>query len=163
MAGQVTIWEQASQAILALLNAPGPMAVAYRDRFEAVGQSEIAFNVFSTKIDIGYDCDQRAAHVEAIITVRLCVAGTAGDPDATPPVPAVPVSTVADPLVLYAWKVICADPTLGQLVTDTYPGEIETGFVDKSSSDQVCVDISFHVNVEVGRFDPSINMTFMGL
>jgi hypothetical protein len=152
MAGKITIWEQASQAILALLNAPGSPAVAYRDRFEAVSQSEIAFKVFSTKIDIGYDCDQRAAHVEAVITVRLCVSGAAK----------IPISTVADPLVLWAWKQICLDPTLGQLVSDVYPGEIETGYVDKSASDQVCVDISFHVNVEVGRFDPSINMTYPG-
>lgn len=145
-----TLWEQAAQAILALLNAPGSPAVAYRDRFEAVGQSEIAFNLYNTKITPSYDCDQRAAHVDALLTLRLSVAGAA----------AVPIGTVADPLVLYAWRVICLDPTLGQLVTDTYPGEIETGYVDKSSSDQVCVDISFHVNVEVGRFDPSINMTY---
>jgi hypothetical protein len=145
-----TVWEQASQAILAMLNAPGSPAVAYRDRFEAVGQSEIAFNLYSTKIDIGYDCDQRAAHVDAVLTLRLSI-GAVG---------ATPLSTLADPLVLYAWQTICLDPTLGQLVTDVYPGEVETGYIDKSSSDQVCVDISFHVNVEVGRFDPSINMVY---
>jgi hypothetical protein len=72
------------------------------------------------------------------------------------------VDLVADPLVLWAWKSICLDTTLGQLVTDTYIDNIEIGYVDKSSSDQVCVDITVRVEVSVGRFDPSINLSYPG-
>jgi hypothetical protein len=67
---------------------------------------------------------------------------------------------VADPIVLWAWQRIRIDPTLGQLVEDVYIDNIEIGYVDKSSSDQVCVDMTIRVEVEVSRNDPSLNMTY---
>jgi len=155
-----TIWTQAATAILDALNGAGSPASAYRDRFEAVDSSEIAFNLFSTKVSISYTGAHDSASVDATITVRLSVGGIAADP--VTGAAAVPVSLVADPLVLWAWRVVRANPTLCGLVSDVYPEEIETGYIDKSSSDQVCVDISFHVVVEVGRDDPSLNRTFMG-
>jgi hypothetical protein len=61
---------------------------------------------------------------------------------------------------LWAWQRIRIDPTLGQLVEDVYIDNIEIGYVDKSSSDQVCVDMTIRVEVEVSRNDPSLNMTY---
>jgi hypothetical protein len=70
------------------------------------------------------------------------------------------VDLAADPLVQWAWTQIRRDPTLGQLVEDVYVDNIEIGYVDKSASDQVCVDMTIRVEVEVGRNDPSINKTY---
>jgi hypothetical protein len=148
MAGQVTIWTQAATAIMAALNAPGSPALAWRARFEAVGQSETAFNLFPTKIDCKYECAQDSVKIDATMTVRAYVEATSQ------------VDLVADPLVLWTWKQIRRDPTLGQLVEDVYIDNIEIGYLDKSASDQVCVDITVRVEVEVGRNDPSVNMTY---
>lgn len=145
-----TVWTQAATNMLAALNASGSPATAWRARFEAVDEAETALNLFPTKIDCKYDCDNRAVNIDATFTVRAYVAATDQ------------VDLAFDPLILWAWKQIRADPTLGQTVADVYIDNIEIGYVDKSSSDQVCVDITVRVEVAVGRDDPSINLTYAG-
>jgi hypothetical protein len=145
-----TVWTQAATAILALLNAAGCPATAYRARFETVGQTETAYNLFPTKIDVKQDNAGDSASIDATFTVRAYVAATND------------VDLAFDPLVVWAWKQIRKDPTLGQLVSDAYINNIEIGYLDKSASDQVCVDITVRVEVEVGRNDPSVNMTYLG-
>jgi hypothetical protein len=46
-------------------------------------------------------------------------------------------------------------------VEDVYVDNIEIGYVDKSASDQVCVDMTIRVEVEVDRNNPSINRTYL--
>jgi hypothetical protein len=145
-----TIWTRAATAILAALNAEGSPATAYRTRFEAVEASETAFNLFATDIDCKYDdCANDSVKIDQPLTLRIYV-------DATNE-----VDLVADPLVLWAWKQIRLDPTLGQLVSDVYIDNIKIGYMDKSASDQICVDITVRVEVEVDRNDPSINKTYL--
>lgn len=144
----LTIWTQAASAILDALNAPGAPAVFYRARFEAVGNTETAGNLFPTKIDCRYECAQDSVQIDATMVVRASIAATDQ------------VDLVADPIVLWAWQRIRLDPTLGQLVSDVYVDNIEIGYADKSASDQVCVDMAIRVEVAVGRNDPSLNMTY---
>jgi hypothetical protein len=144
-----TVWTQAATAILSALNAAGAPATFYRARFAATGQAETAGNLFPTKIDCKYDCAQDSVSIDATMVVRVDTAATEE------------VDLTADPLVLWAWKRIRLDPTLGQLVEDVYIDNIEIGYVDKSSSDQVCIDITVRVEVEVDRNDPSINKTYL--
>jgi hypothetical protein len=146
-----TLWTQATTAILAQLNATGAPATFYRARFAATGSTETAGNVFPTKIDCKYDCDQRATRIDASIVVRVDLAATDE------------VDLAVDYLILWAWKQIRMDPTLGLLVEDVYVDNIEIGYLDKSSSDKVCVDITVRVEVSVGRDDPSQNKTYGSL
>jgi hypothetical protein len=147
----VTVWTQAATAIMTALNAPGAPATFYRARFEAVGASETAGNLFPTKIDCKYeDAAHNSASIDAAMVVRAYVSATDQ------------VDLATDPLVLWAWRRIRRDPTLGQLVSDVYIDNIEMGYVDKSSSDQVCVDMTIRVEVDVDRDDPSINMSYPG-
>jgi hypothetical protein len=144
-----TVWTQAVTAILAALNAPGSPATFYRARFEAVGNAETAGNLYPTKIDCKYECAQDSVKIDASMVVRASIAATDQ------------VDLAADPLVLWAWQRIRVDSTLGQLVEDAYIDNIEIGYVDKSASDQVCVDMTIRVEVEVDRNDPSINKTYL--
>jgi hypothetical protein len=145
-----TLWTQAATAVLAALNAAGKPATFFRARFEAVSQTQApAGNLFPTKIDCRYtEAARDSVSIDASMVVRCYVAATDQ------------VDLAADPLVLWAWKQIRSDPTLGALVTDTYIDNIEIGYVDKASTDQVCVDLTIRVEVEVGRDDPSVNMTY---
>lgn len=142
------VWTQAVTNLLAALNIGGQPCAPYRARFEAVSQSETALNVFPHKIDLKYDDARDSAKVGAEIIVRLYV-GTTSE-----------VDLALDPLILWAWRQVRADPTLGGVVTDAYVEGIEIGYLDKASSDQVCADMTIRVEVEVGRDDPSINMTY---
>jgi hypothetical protein len=144
----MTIWTQAVSNLLAALNATGSPAVTWRARFEAVGVAESALNLFPTRISITYACANDSASTEAKIIVRAYTAATSE------------VDVAVDPLVLWAWQCIRRDPTLGEIVSDARVEEVEMGYLDKSASDQVCVDITVCVNVEVGRDDPSINKTY---
>jgi hypothetical protein len=102
-----TVWTQAATAILSALNASGAPAKFYRARFEAVSESETAGNLYPTKIDCKYDCAQDSVKIDASMVMRANVA--AGNE----------VDLVADPIVLWAWRRIRLDATLGQLVEDT--------------------------------------------
>jgi len=146
-----TVWTRAATQILAALNASGSPATAWRARFEAVSQDEIGFNLFPTKIDCKYqEVANDSVGIDATFVVRGYVSAAEN------------VDLAFDPLVLWAWKQIRKDPTLGQLVSDVYIDNIEIGYLDKSSSDQVCVDITVRVEVTVGRDDPSVNTTYFG-
>ena len=149
MAG-TSIWTQAITQILAVLNAAMSPATAYRARFEAVAASDVAYNVFPHKIDVKQDASREAATVDASVVIRIYVADTDQ------------VDLALDPLVVWAWQQIRQDPTLGGLVTDVYVDNIEIGYLDKSSSDQVCADMTIRVEVDVSRDDPSVNKTYPG-
>ena len=95
------------------------------------------------------DAARDAVKIDASFVVRGYVAATEE------------VDVPADAIVLWAWKQVRADPTLGQLVSDVYVDNIELGYVDKSASDQVCVDMTIRVEVEVDRNDPSVNKTYL--
>ena len=144
-----TIWTQAVTRILDTLNAPDAPCEFYRARFEAVGEDETAGNVFPAKIDCKYDCAQDSVKIDASVTVRGYVTENNQ------------ADLAADVIVLWAWRRVRIDPSLGQLVEDVYPDNIELGYLDKAQSDQVCVDITFRVEVEVDRNDPSVNKTWM--
>jgi len=146
----VTVWTQAATNYLAALNAPGSPAIAWRTRFEAVAETETALNLFATKINVNYGNSNDSASIDSKFTVRGYVAATNQ------------VDLAADPLVLWAWTQLRADPTLGRTVSDARVESIEIGYVDKSESDQVCVDMTICVEVEVGRDNPSINKTYLG-
>ena len=146
MAAQ-TLWTQAATALLAALNAPGSPAITYRARYEAMAQAQTAFNLFPTKIAVKYDCANDSADVEGTFVIRAYTNATSQ------------VDLAADPLVAWAWKQLRTDPTLGGIATDAYITEIEMGYVEKSSTDQICVDISSCVVMQVGRDDPTLNMS----
>ncbi|MGA7887612.1 MAG: hypothetical protein WCA44_17900 [Acidobacteriaceae bacterium] len=144
-----TIWTQAVSAILAKLTVSGAPADAYRARFEAVQQNETAFNLFPATIECTQSAEAHdAVTISADVVVRIYAAATDE------------VDLALDPLVLWAWRQVRADPTLGQLVSDAYPTKIEIGYLDKSSSDQVCADMTIRVEVDVDRDDPSVNKTY---
>jgi hypothetical protein len=149
MAGQ-TQWTIATTNLIAALNAAGSPATVWRARFEDVSADETAFNVFPTKISVRQDHANDSAGISAAIVVRGYIAATNE------------VDLAADALVLWAWKQARLDPTLGQVVSDCYVEDIELGYVDKSATDQVCADITFRVEMEVGRNDPSVNKTYIG-
>ncbi len=140
-----TLWTQAATAILTALNAPGSPATAYRARYEAIAQAQTAFNLFPTKMAVKYSGANDSAEVEATFVVRAYTSATTQ------------VDLVADPLVAWAWQQLRIDPTLGGVATDAYITDIEMGYVEKTSSDQICVDISICVEMQVGRDDPTLN------
>lgn len=145
----VTVWTQAATNYLAALNAAGSPATIWRTRFEAMDSGEVALNLFVTKIGVSYTGANDSASIEARFTVRGTVSATNQ------------VDLAADPLVLWAWKQLRIDPSLGGVVSDARIEDVEMGYVDKAVSDEICVDITVCVNVEVGRDDPSINKTFL--
>jgi hypothetical protein len=150
MPSDQTIWTQAGTAILEALNADGSPAEAWRARYEAIEEDVIAFNLFPTMIDVKQgDAAHDSVSIDATFVVRGYVSARNE------------VDVQADPLVLWAWRAIRRDPTLGQLVSDVYIDKIEHGYVDQSVSDQVCVDITIRVEVEVDRNDPSVNKTYL--
>jgi hypothetical protein len=145
-----SVWTQAASNYITALNAAGSPATIWRTRFEAVDQSETALNLYATKIEVKYGGANDSASIESRFTVRGYVAATDE------------VDLAADPLVVWAWQQLRIDPSLGQTVSDARIDGIEIGYADKSASDQVCVDISICVEVEVGRDDPTINKTYLG-
>lgn len=145
-----TVWTQAATNYLAALNADGSPATIWRTRFEPTDPAEVALNVFATKVSISYGGANDSASVQAHFTVR----GTAAAINE--------VDLAADPLVLWAWKQLRADPSLGGVVSDARIEDIEMGYADKSSTDEISVDITVCVEVEVDRDDPSINKTYIG-
>jgi len=142
------VWTQAITNLLAALNVGGSPAVAYRARFEAVSADETAFNAFPHKIDCLYGDAHDSVKIGADVVIRISVSATDE------------VDLAMDPLVLWAWRQVRADPTLGGIVTDAYPTGIEIGYLDKAASDQVCADMTIRVEVEVDRNDPSVNKTY---
>jgi hypothetical protein len=146
----VTVWTQAATNYLAALNAAGSPATIWRTRFEPMDPEEIALNVFATKISVSYACANDSASISARFTVR----GTVSAKNE--------VDLAADPLVLWAWQQLRNDPSLGGVVSDARVEDVETGYVDKGSSDEICVDVTICVEVEVDRNNPSINKTYLG-
>lgn len=146
-----TIWTQAGTKIMAALNVPGSPAQAWRARYETIAEDQApAFNLFPTIIDVNQgDTAHDAVKIDATFVVRGYVLSNSE------------VDVQADPLVLWAWRAVRRDATLGKLVTDVYIDKIEHGYVDRSVSDQVCVDITIRVEVEVDRNDPSVNKTYL--
>lgn len=149
----VTVWTQAATNYLAKLNAPGSPATIWRTRFEPIGTDEAqagALNLFATKVSMRYTGANDSASVEAKFTVRGTISATQE------------VDLAADPLVLWAWQQLRNDPSLGGVVSDARVEDIEIGYVDKSASDEICVDVTICVEVEVDRNNPSINKTYLG-
>ena len=142
-----TVWTQAVTAYLARLNAQGSPATVWRTRFEAISAAESpALNVYAAEVRVSYEAHDTAS-IEHETTVRGYVEATDE------------VDVAADPLIVWAWRCLGADPTFGGLVIDARVEKIQFGYLDKSESDKVCVDITICMNVEVGRGDPTINMT----
>lgn len=148
MAAQ-TVWTQAATNYLAALNAAGSPATIWRTRFEAMDSGEVGLNVFATKISVSYT----GANDSASISAKFIVRGTVAATDQ--------VDLAADPLVLWAWQQLRQDPSLGGVVSDARVEDIEMGYADKSASDEICVDITVGVEVEVGRDNPSVNRTYI--
>lgn len=142
------VWTQAATNLLAALNVGGSPADVYRARFEAVGEAEVAFNLFPHKLDFKYEDANDSVKVDATFVIRIYVEAQSE------------VDVSLDPLILWAWRQVRADPTLGGVVTDAYPDNLEIGYLDKSASDQVCADLTIRVEVEVDRNDPSVNKTY---
>ena len=142
-----TIWTQAVTAYLAKLNAAGSPAAVWRTRFEQISDGQApAYNVYAAEVRVSYETHDSAS-IEHETTVRGYVEATNE------------VDVAADPLIVWAWQQLGADPTLGGIVTDSRVEKIQFGYLDKSQSDKVCVDITICMNVEVDRGDPTINMT----
>jgi hypothetical protein len=141
-----TVWTQAATNLLAALNVGGAPATTYRARFEAVGQNETAFNLFPARLDCKYTDAHDSVTVDGEFVIRIYVDSASE------------VDLALDPLVLWAWRQVRADPTLGGVVADAYVASVEIGYLDKSASDQVCADMTIRVQVEVSRDDPSVNM-----
>jgi hypothetical protein len=142
-----SIWTQAATAILSILNIPAAPCVFYRARFEAVADDEVAGNLMPQIIDCRQaDSARDSMNIDFSVVLRCYTAA------------ACEVDLAADPLVVWAWQQIRKDPTLGGLASDAYIDKIEFGYLDKGASDQVCVDITVHVEVTIGRDDPTINM-----
>jgi hypothetical protein len=148
----VTVWTQAATNYLAALNAAGSPATIWRTRFEPIGADEAqagALNLFSTKISVKYTGANDSASVAAHFTVR----GTMSATDE--------VDLAYDPLVLWAWQQLRKDPSLGGTVSDARVEDVEIGYVDKNTSDEICVDVTICVEVEVDRDNPAINRTYL--
>lgn len=150
----VTIWTQAATNYLDALNAvggPAGMSV-WRTRFEAIGADEAqagTLNLFATKVAVRYTGANDSASVEAKFTVRATVSAMEN------------VDLAADPLVLWAWQQLRNDPSLGGVVSDARVEDVEIGYVDKNASDEICVDVTICVEVEVDRDNPAINRTYL--
>ncbi len=143
-----TIWTQAITAYLARLNTTGSPASIWRTRFESISDEQApALNVYAAEVRITYDGAHDCASIEHESTVRGYVAATDQ------------VDLAADPLIVWAWQQLGADPTLGGIVTDSRIEKIQFGYLDKSETDKVCVDITITLNVEVDRGDPTVNRT----
>ncbi len=148
----VTVWTQAATNYLAALNAAGSPATTWRTRFEPIGTDEAqagALNLFATKVAVRYTGANDSASVEAKFTVRGTVSAVNE------------VDVAADPLVLWAWQQLRNDPSLGGVVSDARVEDIEIGYADKSASDEICVDVTICVEVEVDRDNPAINRTYL--
>ena len=155
MANPVTVWTQAATNYLAALNGPGKPANVgiWRTRFEPMDEDEAqagALNMFSTKVSVSYTGANDSASVEAKFTVRGTVAAKHE------------VDLAADPLVSWAWQQLRSDPSLGHIVLDARVEDIEIGYADKAASDEICVDVTICVEVEVDRNNPTINKTYIG-
>jgi hypothetical protein len=140
MAAAQTVWTQAITNYLTALNAPGSPATIWRTRFETVTEQQApALNVFAAKVAVSYeDAAHDSASIEHTTTVRGYVAATDQ------------VDLAADPLVAWAWQRLRVDPTLGQTVSEARVESIEFGYLDKSASDQVCVDIETRRSINPG-------------
>lgn len=143
------VWTRAATNLLAMLEVGGAPAQSYRARFEAIAETETAFNVFPHKIDCrNGDEASDTARIEAEFVIRISVAATDQ------------VDLALDPLVLWAWRQVRGDPTLGGVVDDARVDGIEIGYLDKTASDQVCADMTIRVTVDVDRNDPSVNKSY---
>jgi hypothetical protein len=143
-----TVWTQAITVYMARLNATGSPASVWRTRFEAISDEQApALNVFAAEVRVSYEGAHDSASIEHESTVRGYVLATDQ------------VDVAADPLIVWAWQQLGADPTMGGIITDSRIEKIQFGYLDKSQSDKVCVDITICLNVEVGRGDPTINKT----
>ena len=141
-----TIWTQAVTAYLARLNQSGSPADVWRTRFEAISDAQTpALNVYATEVRVNYETHDTAS-IEHETTVRGYVSATSE------------VDLAADPLIAWAWQQLGADPSMGGLASDARIEKIQFGYLDKSESDKVCVDVTICMNVEVSRGDPTINM-----
>lgn len=152
--GNLTVWAQAVTAIMASLNASGAPVEFYRARFETAPAETTTCSAIPNTIDCKYDCANDSVKIDYAIVVRFDVPAPPVDGEPQP------VDLAADPLILWAWKQLRLDPTLGQTVEDTYIDKIEFGYVDKSATDQISADMTIRVEVEVDRNDPSINKTY---
>jgi hypothetical protein len=147
----MTVWTQAAGNYLAALNAEGSPAEVWRTRFEPMGEDEIrTLNLFATRVAVSYTGANDSASVSAKFTVRGTVSAK------------YEADLAADPLVSWAWQQLRSDPSLGGVVMDARVEDIEIGYADKSASDEICVDVTICVEVEVDRDNPTVNKTYLG-
>lgn len=140
----------AVRAISDLLVAIGsPAPVMRADTVEYTPERLPAYNVFRRKDRPEYDGDQRAATCKLDIVVR-CMVSAVDDAD-----------EAVDPLIVWAWQQIMRDPTLGSLVLDATVTDVEYQYLEKSAYVQLAADLTIEVTVDVGRSDPTQNLTYL--
>lgn len=146
-----TIGLLAVRKIASLLSAAGtPAPVERTDTTEYTEDRLPAYNVFRKKDGFTYKGDQRAASASFEVVVRAMVAAASETDEAI------------DPLVVWVWQKLMADEQLGNLVDDAKITSIEYQYVPKGSYDLLAADIMVDITVDVGRSDPTQNLTFLG-
>jgi hypothetical protein len=139
----------AVRAIYAAVTATGSPAPAERtDTTEYTAERLPAYNVFRKKDSPRYEGAQDSACLSFEVIIRAMVKATAQADEAV------------DPLVVWAWQQVMADPTLGSLVQDAKITDVEYNYVPKGDYDQLAADLTVEVTVDVSRSDPTQNKTY---
>jgi len=66
----------------------------------------------------------------------------------------------ADPLIVWAWQQVMTDCTLGRIVSEAKVTDVEYVYLNKGEYDVLAADITVSITVDVGRSDPTQNLTY---
>lgn len=137
----------AVRQVAALVGAEGsPAPVMRTDQTEYTEERLPAYNVFRAKDHFGYKGKAAAAEFDVII--RAMVKATSESDEA------------ADPLIVWAWQQVMTDCTLGRIVSEAKVTDVEYVYLNKGEYDVLAADITVTCTVDVGRSDPTQNLTY---
>lgn len=139
----------AVRQIYALVTATGTPAPAERtDTTEYTAERLPAYNVFRKKDKPEYEGAHDSACMTFDVIIRCMVKATSLADEAV------------DPLMVWAWQKVMADPTLGSLVQDARIVDVEYQYIPKGEYDQLAADLTVEITVDVSRSDPTVNKTY---
>jgi len=141
----------AVRQVAALVGAAGsPAPVARTDQTEYTEDRLPAYNVFRAKDHFAYKGARSAANAEFDVIIRAMVKATSESDEA------------ADPLIVWAWQQVMTDCTLGRIVSEAKVTDVEYVYLSKGEYDVLAADITVSITVDVGRSDPTQNLTYGG-
>ncbi len=130
--------------VMTALTAAGAPAPAFRTRTESFSAGQMpAFNVYPLR-GAPYDADATVATLAQRFSFAVVPMATAASN----------VDVVLDPLFVWAWQKILADPTLGGLVLDTMLEGWDWSFPPADTDFSTCM-MTFTALLAVQRADPT--------